>query len=71
MVTFKNAIGVFCYLSKYVCHKTLIYKLRHYGVHGNALDLIMTCLDNRIQCVDTNGSKSKDSILGLFVFNLC
>ncbi|MBF2463459.1 reverse transcriptase family protein, partial [Listeria welshimeri] len=76
-----NALGIFCDLSKAfdcVQHSTLVSKLRHYGIRGSALDLLMSYLDKRIQKIDVNGKRSpgamldmgvpQGSILGPFLF---
>lgn len=78
---FRDAIGVFCDLSKAfdcVHHDILIRKLNHYGVKGHALDLLESYLVDRIQRVDVNGQRSlgskismgvpQGSILGPFLF---
>ena len=77
----RDAMGVFCALSKAfdcVHHDTLLGKLRYYGTTGRALDLLNSYLSNRVQRVDTNGSRSsgstvsmgvpQGSILGPFLF---
>ncbi|GBP84139.1 Probable RNA-directed DNA polymerase from transposon BS [Eumeta japonica] len=66
----RDAISIVCDLSKaFVCvyHKTLIGKLRHYGVTGRALDLLKSYLSNRFQKVDVNGKKSSGSIVHMGV----
>lgn len=77
----QDALGVFCDLSKAfdcVDHKTLLYKLEHYGIRDNDLKLMRTYLEDRVQTVDIDGVKSKGanikmgvpqgSILGPFLF---
>lgn len=76
-----DAIGVFCDLSKAfdcVDHKTLLRKLKYYGIVGNALKIIESYLKGRIQKVHINGMNSEGSrllmgvpqgsVLGPFLF---
>ena len=39
-------------------HNILLHKLKHYGIHDNALDLFRSYLTERQQYVDFNGTKS-------------
>ncbi|CAG4985866.1 unnamed protein product [Colias eurytheme] len=77
----KNALGIFCDLSKaFDCveHCTLLRKLSHYGIKGQAQNLIASYLHDRIQTVVVNGERSggasinigvpQGSILGPFLF---
>ena len=77
----RDAVGIFCDLSKAfdcVDHNTLICKLKHYGIRGRALDLVLSYLTSRLQKVYINGSTStgtmvkmgvpQGSILGPFLF---
>ena len=57
-----HTIGVFLDLSKVfdtINHDILIYKLRHYGVRGKALDSFRDYLTNRKQFVSINGCDSQ------------
>ena len=50
----QDAVGIFCDLSKAfdcVDHNTLICKLKHYGIRGRALDLVLSYLTSRLQKV--------------------
>ena len=65
-----DAIGVFCDLSKAfdcVHHDTLLLKLKHYGIKNNALKLLKSYLDNRIQKIHINGTKSQGSLVKIGV----
>ena len=63
-----------------VDHDILISKLQFYGIRGNALNLLMSYLSNRSQCVEINGKRSncqalnygvpQDSVLGPFLILL-
>ena len=63
-----------------VNHSTLLYKLNHYGIRGNALQLIESYLTDREQCVQINNVTSdfetikhevpQGSILGPLLFLL-
>lgn len=76
-----NALGIFCDLSKAfdcVHHEILLNKLHHYGVRNEALALLMSYLENRVQVININGKTSpgsklsmgvpQGSILGPFLF---
>ncbi|GBP63771.1 hypothetical protein EVAR_40371_1 [Eumeta japonica] len=66
MTDSRNAIGVFCEVSKAfdcVNHETLIRKPHHYEAKGRALDLLASYLTNRIQNVDVNNMRSSGSML--------
>ena len=63
-----------------VCHKRLLIKLEHYGIRGNALNLLSSYLSNRMQFVAINNHFSslqpvsmgvpQGSILGPLLFLL-
>ena len=66
----KHVLGIFIDLSKAfdtICHTKLTCKLEHYGIRGNALNLIESYLSDRSQLVNFNGSKSdyKPSLMGV------
>ena len=42
-----------------VCHKYLLHKLYHYGIHGNLLAWPKNFLTNRTQCVVLDGKQSQ------------
>eukprot|EP00111_Clytia_hemisphaerica_P006322 TCONS_00018317-protein len=42
-----------------VCHRKLLLKLEHYGIHGTLLKWIADFLNNRSQCVAVRGTLSK------------
>eukprot|EP00111_Clytia_hemisphaerica_P019412 TCONS_00057285-protein len=44
-----------------VCHRKLIIKLKHYGVHGNVLTWVTDFLSHCTQCVVVRGKSSKNS----------
>ena len=57
-----HTIGVFLDFSKAfdtINHNILIYKLRHYGIRGRALDWFQDYLTNRKQFVSINGKESE------------
>ena len=41
------------------CHKYLLHKLYHYGIHGNLLAWIKNFLSNRTHCVVLDGKQSQ------------
>ena len=48
----KHVIGIFLELSKAfdtICHSKLLVKLQNYGIRGNCLELIKSCLSSRKQ----------------------
>ena len=48
----KHVVGIFLDLSKAfdtICHSKLIVKLQNYGIRGNCLELIKSCLSSRNQ----------------------
>lgn len=66
----KDAIGVFCDLSKAfdcVDHQTLLFKLEHYGVSGKALSLLHSYLSDRLQKVNIHGTNSSGAPLKMGV----
>lgn len=80
----KDIIGIFCGPSKAfdcVDHHTLALKLKHYGIRHNALKLVKSYLEERIQKVEINRIKSSESqvqigvpqgsILCPFLFFVC
>ena len=59
----KHVLGIFIDLSKAfdtICHKSLLYKLEHYGIRGNANLLIQSYLSERTQLVNFDGTKSTE-----------
>ena len=79
----KHVLGIFIDLSKAfdtISHDKLLCKLHHYGIRGNALDLIRSYLSNRSQYVDVLDEHSnhlpivwgvpQGSILGPLLFLL-
>lgn len=67
---YQDIIALFLDLSKAfdcVDHKILIRKLRHYGVRGLALDLIMSYLKNRELKVSVGGVTSEGSAMNIGV----
>ncbi|KAJ8733610.1 hypothetical protein PYW07_014161 [Mythimna separata] len=63
-----QVFGIFCNFSKsrdWVNHNTLVSKLRHYGISGNTLDLLVSYLGKKI----ING-KMFYSILGSFLYRI-
>ena len=79
----KHVLGIFIDLSKAfdtISHDKLLWKLNHYGIRGNALDLIRSYLSNRSQYVEVLDEHSKHlpivwgvpqgSILGPLLFLL-
>ncbi|GBP43216.1 hypothetical protein EVAR_39273_1 [Eumeta japonica] len=67
----RNAIGVFCDLSKaFVCvnDETLIRNnTDHYGVTDRVLDLLTLYLTNRVQRSDVNNMRSSGSVIRMEV----
>ena len=48
----KHVIGIFLELSKAfdtICHSKLLVKVQNYGIRGNCLELIKSCLSSRKQ----------------------
>ena len=59
----KHVLGIFIDLSKAfdtICHKSLLFKLEHYGIRGNANLLIESYLSERTQLVNFDGTKSTE-----------
>ena len=62
----KHVLGIFIDLSKAfdtIDHNNLLEKLNHYGVRGNANQLIKSYLSNRVQYTETLNEKSDPLII--------